>query len=57
MCHEQWWAERRMRHAKESREVWLDFEQTQPADDAGAADEEPDTIRLEAEEEAVAAER
>ncbi len=57
MCHEQWWAERRNRHARESREVWLDFEQTRPVDDPGAPEEEPDTIRLETEDEPVTAER
>ena len=53
MCNEQWWRERRMREAEESREVWLDFEQTRPADEP----EEPEVTRLETDDEPVAAER
>jgi hypothetical protein len=59
MCHEQRWAERRMRHAKESHDVWRDFDETRPADDVPVPDDEPDVQRLdaEAEAEAVALER
>ena len=57
MCHDQWLAERRMRHAKESRDVWRDFDETRPADDVPAQDDEPDVIRLQAEDEVVAIER
>jgi hypothetical protein len=32
MCHEQWWVERRMRQAKESRDVWPFREPVQPED-------------------------
>ena len=31
MCHENWWREGRARRAEESREVWEDFERTEPA--------------------------
>jgi hypothetical protein len=57
MCHEQWWRERRIRHAKESREVWLDFERTRPVDEPVVPDDERDITRLEDEDEAVTAER
>ena len=57
MCHEQWRRERRMRHATESREVWLEFERTRPADEPVVPDDERDITRLEDEDEAVTAER
>ena len=57
MCHEQWWRERRARRSEESRDVWLDFERTPPADEPVIPDEQPDVRRLDAEEEVVAADR
>jgi hypothetical protein len=58
MCHEQWWAERRRRRAEESREVWLDFDRTRPVDEpAPVPGDEPDTVRLEQDEEPVAGRR
>jgi hypothetical protein len=57
MCHEEWWRERRIRHAKESREVWLDFERTRPVDEPVVPYDERDITRLEDEDEAVTAER
>jgi len=57
MCHEQWWRERRARRADESREVWLDFERTRPADEPVMPDDEPDVTRLDAEDEVVVADR
>jgi hypothetical protein len=49
MCHEQLWREWRARRAEESREIWLDFERTRPADEPVVPDERPDLTRLEAE--------
>ena len=57
MCHEEWWRDRRARRAEESREVWLDFERTQPVDDPALTDDEPDVTRLDGKDEVVAAER
>ena len=56
MCHEQWWRDWRVRRSEESRDVWLDFERTRPADEPVVRDE-PDTTRLDADEEVVAADR
>jgi hypothetical protein len=57
MCNEQWWRERRARRAEEAREVWQDFDQTKPTEDPVAPDQKPDTVRLDAEEEVVGADR
>jgi hypothetical protein len=57
MCHEQWWRERRARRADEAREVWLDFERTEPADEPLVPEPEPEITRLDAPDEAVPAER
>jgi hypothetical protein len=49
MCHEGWWRERRARREEESRAIWLDFEQTPPADEPDVPRERPDVTRLERE--------
>ncbi len=57
MCHELWWRERRARRAEDSREVWLDFERTRPADDPVVPEEQPEPMRLDAADEVVTVER
>jgi hypothetical protein len=39
MCHE-WWLRRRFDEREASRELWDEFEQTQPLNDPEAPDEE-----------------
>ena len=58
MCYERsWWQERRARREQGSRDVWLDFERTRPADEPVMPDEEPDVTRLADEDEVVTAEK
>jgi hypothetical protein len=44
MCYERW-MRRRDEEARESRELWRDFERTQPVADRDVRDEDPEPMQ------------